>query len=415
MQARFSSTRLRAPAPAAAVVALSRRDGAAVFSVDEFPAFGTPEFQVSFRSLAQEHQVLGLVLVELERAGIDPLPGPLADDARNLLRFLRRQAALWDLERDFIAGRLNQRGILAVLLKGAALRLTTYGDSAERPVGDIDLLVRKEDLNEAAEILTAAGYQKDPEARAQLYLQHHHHLVFRKDPGFKIEVHWALQPARAPLLLDHDAFLRDALSAITPDAPVMMVPAAEHMVIHLSAQNLEDGFSRLRRLVDIDRVISGTVELDWNRLASETARMRAQGVVALSLRLCELMLGTAIPPGFLGRLRLSKLTRTHLAILDPVGRVIGAGGSAGSAARRLLTLWCIPQAATRLRFLREVATGEADWLGRQLASAGSIHSGWAREMLIAVKLLGLQCLLYAGAGIAWAKGSGRTRAFWHGV
>ncbi|MCQ3938716.1 MAG: hypothetical protein DPW18_16965 [Chloroflexi bacterium] len=56
----------------------------------------------------------------------------------------------------------ERAGIRALLLKGLALACQYYPDPALRPVSDIDLLLRREDLIPALDLLTSAGFQPRP-------------------------------------------------------------------------------------------------------------------------------------------------------------------------------------------------------------------------------------------------------------
>ena len=353
------------PDVTAVVLACSRRDGAAALPQDVFLRFGSPDYHEAFLAYARDQQLLGLVLVELARSAAGRLPPGIAEVHQQQLKQLRRQAALWDFERDQVVSLLHDREIPVVVLKGAALRLTAYRDPAERPFGDIDILVPKESLPDAVALLEAQGYARHSEHRDRIYLEHFHHLVLSRAPGFKVEVHWALAPEHSTLGLDPEAFRRDTVPAQTVSGSAFRVPAPEHMVIHLSAQNVEDGLA-LRRLVDLDRIIAAAGSgFDWSRLGSEARRMDAEGVVALSLRLAELLLGTAIPRGFLGRLGLSRTVRTHLALLDPVRVVLGQRRGR-RAVRDLLALWCTAGTAARWGMLRDMATGRRERAWREL-------------------------------------------------
>ncbi len=352
------------PEVTAVVVTLARRAGAASLPQHSFSRFDSSDFRDAFRAFTLKHQLLGLVLAELERAG--RLSPAIAAENRQQLKQLRLQAALWDFERDEVVTRLQERGIPVVVLKGAALRLMAYRDSAERPFGDIDILVPKESLDGAVALLEARGYARHSEHRDRIYLEHFHHLVLHRAPGFKVEVHWALAPASFTVRLDPEAFLRDAVIPTRQSGPTIRVPGPEHMVIHLSAQNLEDGFSKLMRLVDLDRVIAAAGSgFDWNRLGSEARRMGARGTVALSLRLCERLLETEIPRGFVGGLGLSRSVRAHLALLDPVAVVLERRGEQG-AVRDLLSLWCTDRAVSRWGMVRDMVTGRRERAWREL-------------------------------------------------
>lgn len=399
-------------APLRAVVLLSRRMGS-----DDYP-FASPEFrdryfQKAFLAHAERLAVLGPILVELSRNDrLRELIPESGFDAGSHLRLLRRQAMMWDLERDFVLGRLARAGVPALLLKGAALRLTAYQDPAERAFGDLDILVSKPSVDAAVAALVDNGYEPESERRISLYLEHHHHLILSKPQGFVVEVHWALDAPISPFALDPSAFLRDARTLTTPHG-LTLVPSPEHMVLHMAHQNLEDGFSHLRRLVDVDRVVTSAAGFDWARLASESKRMRVQGVVALSIRLAELLLATEVPVGFLDDLGLPGTTRAHLKLLDPVGLLVEQRGDR-RAVRELVMLWCLPDHRTRLEALKEMLTGERTLWWRRLGPGifrGGGDSGGTRLAALS-KLAAYQAALYPVGLLGLGPRGRRLRAFW---
>ena len=63
-----------------------------------------------------------------------------------------------------IAATLGAVGIRPVFLKGlAALLLDLHGDPAARFIGDIDVLLRPDRVEDAADALQRAGYQRLPD------------------------------------------------------------------------------------------------------------------------------------------------------------------------------------------------------------------------------------------------------------
>jgi hypothetical protein len=395
-------------APLQAVVALSRRHGADGFAAEQ-SGFHEAAFQKSLVVIAERLSVLGVVLVELSRGGrLAELTSVPELDAGRYLRLARRQATMWDLERDAVCGQLSRTGVPTLLLKGAALRLTAYHDPAERAFVDIDVLVPKESVAAAVAALEGRGYILESRDRIELYLEHHHHLLLTHPRGFVVEVHWALEHDASPYQLDAEAFRRSARMVATPQGMIAAVPSPEHMVLHLSHQNLENGFSHLRRLVDVDRVVARAVDFDWERLRLESLRMQVGNVVALSLRLAEALLGTPVPPGFIESLQLSRGVRMHVGLFDPIGLVLEQRGHR-HAVQELLKLWCLPNWKSRWAKLREMATGpETGW--EMIASEPMIGRG-ARFMALA-KLAAYQASLYPAA--LFGRRASARRRFWDG-
>lgn len=396
--------------PAAAAITLARRDAAELPILKLWPRFGTATFQREFHDFATRHEIQGLLLVALERAGpIAGVPAEVVAEHRRFLQLLRRRAAMWDLERDFVLNRLSGAGIQPVLLKGAALRLVAYRDSAERQFGDVDVLIQRAEIPRAVETLTSAGYRGDPDTD-RYYLEHHHHLILRKETGFVVELHWGLEPPGSPFLLDPEEFQRGARAAAGTHG--LLVPSAEHMVLHLATQNVDDGFSLLRRMVDIDRVITAAPAFSWELLASDAIRMQVNVPTALSLRLCSLLLRTELPEGWLRTFAVPRAVRHHLALFDPINLLVRQRARKRASVGRLLVLWCIGEKATRLRLLRQLRTRDPGWLAYQFAPGGSARTGPGWRLVWIGKMLLFQIGMYPTSGIGWTPKRRKALGFW---
>jgi len=89
---------------------------------------------------------------------------------------------------------LSQAGIEAVVLKGAALLENIYGNIAARPMLDLDLLIKKEQVPRAVQLLLEEGYHQDIEPQAGSALLYENELLLLKS-GIKpiqLEIHWHL-------------------------------------------------------------------------------------------------------------------------------------------------------------------------------------------------------------------------------
>ncbi len=84
-------------------------------------------------------------------------------------------------------------GIETIVLKGAALAQTVYEDIGLRPMNDIDLLVRPEDVEKAVAIMRRLDYQLNapPEHRRGMWKTiHYDYPLKHRDDGLLVELHW---------------------------------------------------------------------------------------------------------------------------------------------------------------------------------------------------------------------------------
>lgn len=105
---------------------------------------------------------------------------------RDLFARLANHAASEAVLRDALRA-LQGAGVEVMPLKGVLLRRLVYDDPTERPVGDVDLLVRGRDVRRAHEALDAAGFEAiflEPMERERSF--RHRRL------GLLVDLHWQL-------------------------------------------------------------------------------------------------------------------------------------------------------------------------------------------------------------------------------
>jgi hypothetical protein len=372
-------------------LALSRRDTGAVD-----PALTRPLARAAdrgaFHAYAMRQGVLGLALNAFRARAAAAFDPTTAQAITAPLRTLSQQARLWDMERDRVLALLARDGLAPILLKGAALRLTTYRNAVERPVGDLDLLVPGDEMDPVVDRLVAAGYRM-PESQAVIegFREHHFHLPMHHPNGFEAELHWALTPEVGPHHLDERQFIARAVT-VESGGIAARVPCVEHMILHLSSQNTEDHFSKLRRLVDLDRLVAAHA-VDWETVVNEAVEGGLAAPVALSLQLAHHLLGTPIPADLTQRLGVGRAARASLALLEPVSGIAQGNGPRRGVGKFLQEVW-LASGAARTQHLRRLMAGEGEpleWLWQGGHEPGSAPSRRRSPLGLALSLALYQC------------------------
>jgi hypothetical protein len=146
-------------------------------------------------AVAEVHGMAPLVFNRLAQTGMLSRVPPAA--AESLAASYR---ATWIHNRQLrgeqtaIITALAAQGVEVMVVKGVALAARYYAELALRPVSDIDLLVRHGDVEQCGVVLRELGYRvvlgtDDPLGfNALMYRTR----VYRKAPGFVVEVHWEL-------------------------------------------------------------------------------------------------------------------------------------------------------------------------------------------------------------------------------
>jgi Uncharacterised nucleotidyltransferase len=216
-----------------------------------------------------------------------------------------RVRALWEVEMARRA--LAPLGVPIVLLKGSAFLAAGMAAGQGRLVGDLDILVPRDRLDEVEAAVLAAGWEW---LKADAYDDHYyrtwmHELppMIHRDRDAMIDVHHTILPLTARPKPDAAVMIADSMDI----GPGLRVLCPEDMVIHAAAHLLADGdlSGGLRNLWDIRCLI--------DEYPLEGLRNRAQmhGLLAetdRTLRLVAMIFGDGAPPAIADRLYLARLT-----------------------------------------------------------------------------------------------------------
>jgi hypothetical protein len=244
----------------------------------------------------------------------------------------RNRLLLWELARlgDAAAG----AGITFMPLKGAILAVDYYLAPALRPMSDLDLLVRMEDLEGMGRLLGTLGYREvDPppsyveDRRLDRASREHQWVTARNGLSVLVEYRAEpLEPAVARLAdLDDDftATLRQHAAAIwtrarpaSDQASVGLRMSPEdlllHVVIHLAAHHAD---FRLIWLHDVARIMARPPEgFDWEYVCASATRLRVAGPVRAALRAAAQWIDAPVRVADLERLLDSPSRRSMVSV-----------------------------------------------------------------------------------------------------
>jgi len=246
---------------------------------------------------------------------------PLPDHVARVLADVRLsnetglRQALWEAECASMA--LTDYPGKVVLLKGTAFAAAALDAARGRSIGDLDILVARDGLDQVEALLLRAGWEwvkPDPYDDAY-YRQWMHELppLIHAERDRMIDVHHTILPLTARPRPDAAALLADARAL--PSGLYMLSPA--DLICHAAAHLIADGdlSGGMRNLWDIDRLVRQFVEEDagFAQKLEERAKLHhLHDVVARALRLAYRLFGTPaiwpIRPGTADALFLRRIT-----------------------------------------------------------------------------------------------------------
>jgi len=191
------------------------------------------------------------------------------------------------------AAPLNSQGISVILLKGAHLAESVYKNLALRPMVDIDLLARKEDLLKVHEILLQQGYTCS-EGRSFSAL---HLAPYKKKNAIRIEVHFHITRPPVSQRVNPAAFWERAHNNSYQGVDVLTL-CPEDLLLHLCYHTcIDHGFNNgfIPYFDIVHTVTAYEGRLNWDQLWQRGTEWGIEKSLYLMLALTEKLLGFPVP------------------------------------------------------------------------------------------------------------------------
>jgi hypothetical protein len=207
---------------------------------------------------ARQHGVTALVSSRLDAAAADLVPRSSLDLLRsrfraNAARNLFLTQELLAIVRDFGA-----YGIDVIPFKGPVLAITVYGNLALREFLDLDLLVTKEHLERAGQLLAQRGYLQPADQVGGLGSGHVESQLgsdfFRQDGRVSVELHWSFLQRWLGFEVELGELWREPARFSVGGTSVLTLPA-EITLLYLCAHGTKHRWSRLCWVVDVAQLL----------------------------------------------------------------------------------------------------------------------------------------------------------------
>lgn len=229
--------------------------------------------------------------------------------ARNRLRDAYRNLATMNTSLFFdvlkVLKSLADNQLPVIALKGLSLAKNIYGDIALRPMSDMDLLVKEEDLVRAGRILLTLGYKPYFSAWENMLKTYHHLPPFTNKSGAMIELHWNIVTPDSPIKVDLDG-LWERACLIKVDNVEVRAFSPEDLFLHLcihACVHLQTGID-LIPFCDIAGLIKTSADkIDWQIVIERATRWGGHKCVYLMLLLVRELLGAAPPDKIMSEIK----------------------------------------------------------------------------------------------------------------
>jgi len=310
--------------------------------------------QAACVAAAQAQGVAGLFCQQLRHSSFAYLPAFVTE----LTRVARAEVVIEHCDRlevMRVLSALHDANVKTVIFKGTAVAYTQHTHPALRPRNDTDLLVKKEDWDQAAQVLHRLGYKRKDEIRGDVARNQGEFVRQERCVRHVLDLHWQVsdRPVFAAAL-DFDTLMQGAVriaalgSFAWAPAPVhMLLLACMHRVRHYNSD-------LLMWLYDIHLLTEKLKDREVDEFVAAARRGKISAICDAGIRRAAEHFHTKIPDRLLHRLR-------------PAGAAHGAELSARYLVlppwrARLLDLMTQPDWTKRFCFICELAISDRQYL-----------------------------------------------------
>lgn len=250
-------------------------------------------------ALGRRHSVFPLLYRQLAALVPQDVPADVLRRMKDLYQGNAARNLVLREELESVLRALADDGVSAIPWKGPLLALTGYGDLSLRRFVDLDVIVRRADVERAVATLNRLGYRAEPvvsPSQHAFLLRTQHELAFKRDAGrLIVELHWEVAPRRfASNLAAEDLWIRATTRALGNLQVLALAP--EDMLLSLCAHGSKHVWERLAWVCDIAEWIAAHPQIDWTGLLARAKSTGQERMLFAGLQLAAELLDAPLPP-----------------------------------------------------------------------------------------------------------------------
>ena len=245
--------------------------------------------------LARRHSVVPLVYTQLQKVAHDLVPHNwMAQFKTSYQENVARNLVLTSELKALIRA-LKETGIESIPFKGPILAVLAYDDLALRRFVDLDIIVKRDDVFRARDVLVQLGYQPVLNVDQQsLVLQTQHNIQFKRDNGQTIvELHWEVASELFAQAVSAEE-LWQRLVKVDLNGETVNSMSVDDVLFSLCVHGSRHIWERLAWICDLAELIAHR-EIDWTSLIERARTTDCERMFYLGLFLANQLFDTNLP------------------------------------------------------------------------------------------------------------------------
>jgi hypothetical protein len=260
------------------------------------------EEKIDWNYLAQQafyHGMIPLLVRNLSLVCPDGIPKATLNQLRDCSNGVARSNLRLTGELLHLLNLFREHGIRALPLKGPSLAVLVYQNLALRHFSDLDVLIPREDMLKAKELLIQQGYRPNLKLTASQesdYLQSHHDYKFiRATDGTVVEIQWGITESLFCFPLDFDD-LWERRETLPLAGVELFSLGLEDLLLLLCVHGAKHRWEQLKWICDIAEIVDAyRQKIDWGKVLDRARVLGGERMLLLGLFLAHDLLGADLP------------------------------------------------------------------------------------------------------------------------
>lgn len=262
---------------------------------------------------AQRHHMLPLLYSNLNALHRDAVPEAALSELQDRFNTNAARNLFVTHELLKLLDLFDRHRIPAVPFKGPTLAALAYGDPFLRTFGDLDILVHKQDVFRAQDLLISRGhrprFQEGLASKTGDLESAYADSFVSEDARIGVDLHWHITYRYHFVPVDTE-LMWERISPVSLIGDAVHTFSTEAMLLILCIQGTKDSWKSLKHICDVAELLRVPRQIDWSWLIEQCNRCGAKRIVAIGLLLANEVLEAPVPSGILQRLRADRAVQS---------------------------------------------------------------------------------------------------------
>lgn len=190
----------------------------------------------------------------------------------------------------------HENGMEAMAFKGPVLAEIAYGSATSRQYGDLDILIKKENIHKILSLLQKRGYTPEIVLENSTLETFYNcvNVIGLHKGAVRVEIHWELLSKNYAIEWDEEKLWRDTESVEINRRPIKMLSFENHL-LYLCTHGSKHLFERLEWICDIDRLVRCQSKINWDKILLDAQAMGIERMLFLGLNLANVFFDLPLP------------------------------------------------------------------------------------------------------------------------